>query len=66
VSYFVDAEDGQAYGGANADTKKDFYRSRPFRVRSNSFELSLTELLAGELTNVVDENVDGLVESLVA
>jgi hypothetical protein len=66
VSYFVDAEGGQAYGGSDADTKKDFRGSRPFRIRSNSFERSLIELLAGELTNVVDENVDGLVEPLVA
>ena len=65
MSYFVDAEDSQAYGGSEADTKKDFCGSRPFRVFSNSLKLSLIELLAGELTNAVDENDDGLVESLV-
>jgi len=66
VSYFVDTEDGQAYDGSDADTKKDFCGCRPLCIGPNSLELNLIELFAVELTNAIDEDGDGFIEPFIA
>jgi len=62
----IDAEDGNAYGGTNADADQDLCGCRHLIVGTDGLDLSRIELLAVELTNAIDEDCNGFIEALVA
>ena len=66
MSDFIDAEDGYAYCSTDTDAKQDLRRCWPLAVGADGLDLSGSELLAGELTNTIDENRYGFVEALIA